>query len=655
MRNSRCYYSADLFQFLHENPQTILGIICENDSFSETTLLQKNTWSEEINILQKEFARFDEGRIIFEYTIPRICKRVDVVFLHKNVVYLLEFKCGETEYKKGANEQVLDYALDLQNFQKESHDKIIIPIVVATEAKTIENSFVVKGNIAEPLFCNRGNIGEIIALIDEKICCNSFNYEQWENSEYLPTPTIIEAAQALYNGHKVEEITRSDADAKNLSETTRAIDEIIAYSKDNKRKSICFVTGVPGAGKTLVGLNLAIEHANARQGEHAVFLSGNQPLVSVLQEALARDKVKQASEEGEKISKREALRETSAFIQIIHKYRDSFVGNDDVPPERIAIFDEAQRAWTKEMISKFMKTKKGVLDFDYSEPEFLISTLDRHNDWAVVICLVGGGQEINTGEAGLPEWFDSLRKSFSEWDVFVSPQLNDTEYTRGRKWAEMIEDLNINQDVNLHLESSIRSFRTPDVSAFVKAILDNDLQTAQSLYQKIKNKYPILLTRDLEEAKTWVKNQCRGTTRYGLVASSGALRLKPEGIYVKNDIDVENWFLNDKDDVRSSYYLEDVVTEFQIQGLELDYTIVAWDADFRYINGWTYNKFSGTKWQNINSDDNKNYLKNAYRVLLTRARQGMAIFIPNGDDSDETRLRKFYNGTYNYLKNIMDN
>lgn len=655
MRNSRCYYSADLFQFLHENPQTILGIICENDSFSETTLLQKNTWSEEINILQKEFARFDEGRIIFEYTIPRICKRVDVVFLHKNVVYLLEFKCGETEYKKGANEQVLDYALDLQNFQKESHDKIIIPIVVATEAKTIENSFIVKGNIAEPLFCNRGNIGEIIALIDEKICCNSFNYEQWENSEYLPTPTIIEAAQALYNGHKVEEITRSDADAKNLSETTRAIDEIIAYSKDNKRKSICFVTGVPGAGKTLVGLNLAIEHANARQGEHAVFLSGNQPLVSVLQEALARDKVKQASEEGEKISKSEALRETSAFIQIIHKYRDSFVGNDDVPPERIAIFDEAQRAWTKEKISKFMKTKKGVLDFDYSEPEFLISTLNRHNDWAVVICLVGGGQEINTGEAGLPEWFDSLRKSFSEWDVFVSPQLNDTEYTRGRKWAEMIEDLNINQDVNLHLASSIRSFRTPDVSAFVKAILDNDLQTAQLLYQKIKNKYPILLTRDLEEAKTWVKNQCRGTTRYGLVASSGALRLKPEGIYVKNDIDVENWFLNDKDDVRSSYYLEDVVTEFQIQGLELDYTIVAWDADFRYINGWTYNKFSGTKWQNINSDDNKNYLKNAYRVLLTRARQGMAIFIPNGDDSDETRLRKFYDGTYNYLKNIMDN
>lgn len=654
MRNSRCYYSADLFQFLHENPQTILGIICENDSFSETTLLQKNTWSEEINILQKEFARFDEGRIIFEYTIPRICKRVDVVFLHKNVVYLLEFKCGETEYKKGANEQVLDYALDLQNFQKESHDKIIIPIVVATEAKTIENSFIVKGNIAEPLFCNRGNIGEIIALIDEKICCNSFNYEQWENSEYLPTPTIIEAAQALYNGHKVEEITRSDADAKNLSETTRAIDEIIAYSKNNKRKSICFVTGVPGAGKTLVGLNLAIEHANARQGEHAVFLSGNQPLVSVLQEALARDKVKQASEEGEKISKREALRETSAFIQIIHKYRDSFVGNDDVPPERIAIFDEAQRAWTKEKISKFMKTKKGVLDFDYSEPEFLISTLDRHNDWAVVICLVGGGQEINTGEAGLPEWFDSLKKSFSEWDVFVSPQLNDTEYTRGRKWAEMIEDLNINQDVNLHLASSIRSFRTPDVSAFVKAILDNDLQTAQSLYQKIKNKYPILLTRDLEEAKTWVKNQCRGTTRYGLVASCGALRLKPEGIYVKNDIDVENWFLNGKDDVRSSYYLEDVVTEFQIQGLELDYTIVAWDADFRYINGWTYNEFSGTKWQNINSDDNKNYLKNAYRVLLTRARQGMAIFIPNGDDSDETRLRKFYNGTYNYLKNIMD-
>lgn len=655
MRNSRCYYSADLAQFIQEQPQTILGIICENDSFSETTLLQKNTWQEEIKILQQELAKFNEGRVIFEYTIPRICKRVDVVFLHKNIVYLLEFKCGEAEYKHSASEQVLDYALDLQNFQKASHDKLIIPMVVATEAKSIQNNLVVRDNIAEPIYCNKSNIQETIRSVDEKYQRQAFSYEEWENSEYLPTPTIVEAAQALYRGHNVEDITRSDADAKNLSVTTQRIDEIISHSKENKKKSICFVTGVPGAGKTLIGLNLAIEHANALKGEHAVFLSGNQPLVSVLQEALARDKVKQTNEEGIRISKKDALRETSAFIQIIHKYRDSFVGNDNVPPERIAIFDEAQRAWTKDMISKFMKTKKGVLDFNYSEPEFLISTLNRHNDWAVVVCLVGGGQEINTGEAGLPEWFDSLKREFPEWNVYVSPQLNDTEYKRDRNWTDMIEGLDIHEEPDLHLSSSVRSFRTPDVAAFVKALLDNEVGTAKELYQKIKDKYPIYLTRNLSDAKKWIKNQCRGTTRYGLIASSGALRLKPEGVFVKNDVNEENWFLNGKDDIRSSYYLEDVVTEFQIQGLELDYTIVAWDADFRYDNKWVYKRFCGTKWQNINSYDDMIYLKNAYRVLLTRARQGMAIFVPEGDDNDSTRLREFYNGTYNYLKDIINN
>ena len=201
------------------------------------------------------------------------------------------------------------------------------------------------------------------------------------------------------------------------------------------------MTGVPGAGKTLVGLNIAIQRSNAQKGEHAVFLSGNFPLVAVLQEALARDKVEQAKKRGERIAKTSALRETSAFIQIIHKYRDSFVGNDDIPPERVAIFDEAQRAWTHSMIEKFMSTKKGVSDFPYSEPEFLISTMDRQKDWGVVICLVGGGQEINTGEAGLPEWFNSLRKSFPHWDVYITPELNDDEYRRGVNWSEMIDGL----------------------------------------------------------------------------------------------------------------------------------------------------------------------------------------------------------------------
>ena len=654
MRNLKCYYSANISEFLSQSNNEILGIIHSNDSFSETKLLQSNTWQSEISILKEQLSNVDEGRILFEYTIPRMGKRVDVVIIHNNIVFLLEFKCGDNEYRQSTYDQVLDYALDLKNFQKESHDKLIVPIVVATEATEKINNIIERDNIVEPLYCNRFNIAAIINSVKQLYCCDSFDYIQWENSEYLPTPTIVEAAQALYRGHNVQDITRNDAGAKNLSITTAAIDKVIEYSKANKRKSICFVTGVPGAGKTLVGLNLAIEHANAIEGEHAVFLSGNLPLVEVLQEALARDKVSQSKLSGLSMTKKDALRSTNAFIQIIHKYRDSFVGNNNIPPERIAIFDEAQRAWTKSKISEFMKVKKGVANFDFSEPEFLISTLERHNDWAVIVCLVGGGQEINSGEAGLPEWFNSLRRRFSNWDVYITPQLDDVEYRRDYQWPEMLQGLNIIESDDFHLSTSVRSFRTPDLSSFVKALLDLDIDTAKNLYKKIKNKYPILLTRDLDEAKHWVRNQSRGTTRYGLLASSGALRLKPEGIFVKNDISVANWFLNDKSDVRSSYYLEDVVTEFDIQGLEVDYTIVAWDADFRMSNGeWSYNSFVGNRWCNVNSQENRMYLKNAYRVLLTRARQGMAIFVPCGNDNDPTRKKAFYDGTYNFLKSII--
>lgn len=653
MRNLRSYYSASITTFLSQSSAEILGIIHSNCISAETTIQQNNTWEQEIEILKNQLAGLDEGRIIFEYTIPRMGKRVDAVVLHKNIVFLLEFKCGGTEYHSAAD-QVYDYALDLQNFQKESHDKLIATLVIPTRAIEVPLRIVEENRIIEPIYCNADNINAAISRVAEQYSEEEFDYLQWENSEYLPTPTIVEAAQALYRGHNVHDITRSDAGAENLTVTTDAINDIISYSKENKRKSICFVTGVPGAGKTLVGLNIAIQHAGAAQGEHAVFLSGNFPLVDVLQEALARDKVEQGKQNGEKISKTNALRSTSAFIQIIHKYRDSFVGNQNIPPERVAIFDEAQRAWTKEQIANFMSVKKGVANFSYSEPEFLISTMDRHTDWAVVICLVGGGQEINKGEAGLPEWFDSLRRAFPHWDVYVTPQLNDSEYKRDMPWGEMITGLNITENKDLHLSTSIRSFRTPDLAAFVKAVLDVDVQQAKELYVKIKDKYPILLTRNLQEAKQWVKEKSKGTTRYGLIASSGGLRLKPEGIFVKNDISVPNWFLNGKDDVRSCYYLEDVVTEFDIQGLEIDYSIVAWDADFRFVNGaWTYNSFTGNKWNNVNSEENKLYLKNAYRVLLTRARQGMAIFIPEGNEADLTRKKEFYDETYAYLKSII--
>ena len=653
MRNLRCYYSASIHRFLQQSNAEILGIIHENNISADTTIQQANTWEEEISILKDQLASFADGRILFEYTIPRMGKRVDVVVIYKDIVFLLEFKCGDTQYRSTTFDQVYDYALDLRNFQKESHDKLLVPIMISTRADAEPLAINEVERIVEPLRCNAENIRDAIETVAAHYDEPPFDYIAWENSEYMPTPTIVEAAQALYRGHNVHDITRSDAGAENLTVTTAEINRIIEHSKANNRKSICFVTGVPGAGKTLVGLNIAIERSNAQAGEHAVFLSGNYPLVTVLQEALARDKVAQAKANGERISKTNALRETSAFIQIIHKYRDSFVGNENKPAERVAIFDEAQRAWTNAKIAEFMKTKKGVPSFPYSEPEFLISTIDRHEDWAVVICLVGGGQEINSGEAGLPEWFDALRRSFPEWDVYVTPQLNDTEYRREYTWSAMIASLHVVENEKLHLATSVRSFRTPDLAAFVKAILDVDTGNAKALYTRIKDKYPIVLTRDLSKAKEWVRSQSHGTTRYGLLASSGALRLKPEGIFVKNEINVANWFLNGKDDVRSSFALEDVVTEFDIQGLELDYTIVAWDADFRFVDGqWTYNNFSGSKWNTIRDPERILYLKNTYRVLLTRARQGMVIFIPEGSDTDMTRSREFYDGTYSYLNDI---
>ncbi len=653
MRNLRSYYSASIADFLQQSDREILGIIHANDISAETTIQQSNTWESEITILKDQLRAFSDGRIIFEYIIPRMGKRVDAVVLYRNIVFLLEFKVGDREYRESTYDQVYDYALDLRNFQKESHDKLIACLMISTKAPAQSCVIHERERIIEPIPCNAENIASAIESVAVQYDEPAFDYVAWENSEYLPTPTIVEAAQALYRGHNVHDITRSDAGAENLTVTTDEINRIIDYSKANHRKSICFVTGVPGAGKTLVGLNLAIQRSDAAAGEHAVFLSGNFPLVTVLQEALARDKVEQEKQVGRRLSKSDALRSTSAFIQIIHKYRDSFVGNEHVPPERVAIFDEAQRAWTKDMIAKFMRTKKGVPDFEYSEPEFLISTMDRHQDWAVIICLVGGGQEINTGEAGLPEWFDSLRRAFPHWDVYITPQLNDEEYRREREWNDMISDLQIHENADLHLATSVRSFRTPDLAAFVKVVLDVDVDAAKELYGRIKDKYPIVLTRNLSKAKERVRSQCQGTTRDGHPASSGALRLKPEGIFVKNEISVANWFLNGKDDVRSSYYLEDVVSEFDIQGLELDYSIVAWDADFRFDGEqWTYNNFVGNRWMNVNADERKLYLKNAYRVLLTRARQGMAIFIPEGSDIDDTRKREWYDRTYAYLAHL---
>ena len=645
---ARAFYSSEVSIFLQQNEDEILGELVRNNPFSLEDL-QRNAWIEEIHILKRVLKEINDGYIIFEYTIPRIGSRVDAVYIVNGIVFLLEFKVGTDKYERGAMNQVIDYALDLKNFHRESHNRLLVPMLVATKA--LESTFDIdemKPGILEVLKCNANNIGNAIKQVVMKNNEDSFNAVDWLNSSYAPTPTIIEAAQALYGGHNVTDISRNDASAINLNQTTEAINDIIEKSKKEKRKSICFITGVPGAGKTLAGLNIANERHRFDENEHAIFLSGNQPLVDVLQEALARDEQKRCGGK-----KAEAKTKAKAFIQIIHHFRDDAISTEEAPYEKVAIFDEAQRAWTEDMLSGFMARKKGISNFNMSEPEFLIEIMDRHEDWAVIICLIGGGQEINTGEAGLIEWFSSLRKNFAHWDIYISSKITDSEYTRGIPVQELFKGLKYETVDTLHLAVSLRSFRSENVAGFVKALLDVEKNTARELYEKMENDYPIALTRDLNVAKKWVREKAYGTERYGITASSGAKRLRSYGIWVQSKIEAAIWFLNSEDDVRSSYFLEDTATEFDIQGLELDWTIVCWDANLRFEKDkFGYYSFTGSQWMNINKEENILYLKNAYRVLLTRARQGMVIFIPTGSDTDPTRPHDYYDNTYKYLKDI---
>ncbi len=629
----------------------ILGKLARSNQF-DLEEQQRNAWINEITILKEGLKDITFARVIFEYSIPRMGKRADVIFILYDHIFVLEFKTNEILFKRSDLDQCLDYALDLKYFHQESQKLKIIPILIASSAPDPENSFEeYEDGVFIPLKCNKNNLNTVIRRLSQEFGSNYLDPIKWENSLYKPTPTIIEAAQALYRGHNIREISRSDSGAENLTKTADAISKIIAKSKKDNIKSICFITGVPGAGKTLAGLNLANERHKISEEEHAVFLSGNGPLVKVLQEALARNKVENSQI---KIKKSKALRESSTFIQNIHHFRDNGLEDVRPPVEKVVVFDEAQRAWDQEQTSSFMRTKKGIEQFSQSEPEFLISVMDRHQDWCVIVCLIGGGQEINKGEAGLLEWFSAIKKQFRHWHVYVPNAISDTEYTWGLDLQEIFSGIPKYEYLSdLHLNTSIRSFRSENVSKFVKALLDRDKDTATRLLVELDRNYPIFITRNIIKAKEWLRQKARGNERYGLVASSKGQRLKPYGIFVELKIDARNWFLNLKNDIRSCYFLEYAATEFDIQGLELDWVCVAWDADFRFLNEkWNCYKFSGKAWQNIRNKENMLYLKNTYRVLLTRARQGFIIFIPNGNEMDSTANPSFYDETYDYLKEI---
>lgn len=650
----RFYYSNQIAQFRDEEPNYILGELTRRSPFS-VELTQATAWLHQIDCLKKALIDLN-GRLFFEYAIPRMGRRVDVILVISHVIFVVEFKVGETEYLPSAIDQVWDYALDLKNFHVTSHEPVIAPILVATNAAKsdalISLSLDVDKLVSPPLKFNSDQLRTGIDFVLEHVDGNPIDNEVWDAGGYSPTPTIIEAATALYGKHSVDDISRKDASARNLKDTSMAIREIIDCAEKEKNKSICFVTGVPGAGKTLVGLDIATKRQK-RKDSQSVFLSGNGPLVAVLREALVRDSVRRAKAEGKRLTKKDAMRTVSKFIQNVHHYRDEYLKDPEAPYDHVAIFDEAQRAWNLKQTASFMRRKKNIPDFDKSEPEFLISCLNRHQDWAVIVCLVGGGQEINSGEAGIGEWIDSLNRAFPDWQIHISDRLSDTEYAAAHVLEQTRCKNNVHVDERLHLTVSMRSYRAENVSAFVKAILDLEIETATDLYSKVAKRYPLVLTRSLSTAKQWLRDNARGSERYGLLASSSAERLKAKCLHVKASVNPVNWFLEGKNDVRSSYFLEDVATEFQVQGLELDWTCLVWDADFRYSpKVWETYSFSGNSWKNVNQPERKQYLKNAYRVLMTRARQGMILVVPEGNSNDETRHPKFYDTSFEYLQRL---
>lgn len=646
----RSYYSNSIAGFLQDDALRILGSLTD---FHNHALEgpQKGAWKKQIEILKNCLQAFPNGYIYFEFGIPRMGKRVDNILVINDTIFVLEFKVGDEAYQNYAINQVVDYCLDLQNFHEGSHFVKLAPIVVATDALPVKNKLNIERNIYNTLLANDNNIKEVIELVLSESGTKYIDPILWANSPYKPTPTIVQAAQALYKGHNVKEISRNDAGAINLTKTGECINHIIESAKKSGKKSICFLTGVPGAGKTLAGLNVATQRMHVAKNEHAVFLSGNGPLVFVLREALAREAVATSQLlDIETIKKAEADR-AAKFIQNIHHFRDENYKKAEPPVEKVVVFDEAQRAWDSEQTSKFMKKKKGFHDFNKSEPDYLISVMDRHPDWCTIVCLIGGGQEINKGEAGVWEWLTALKKHYNHWDIHYSHLiLTDSNYLADDTLRDWLKS-NGTEQTELHLSASMRSFKSERVSEYVHQLLNLNSERAKELHKAIFKKFPIYITRNLDTAKAWLKKEARGTERIGIVSSSGGRRLRATGVDVKNRVDAPNWFLNEANDVRSSYYLEEIATEFTIQGLEIDWVCLAWDINLYFEDGeWVYKKFSGTVWKNINDDFDRKYLLNAYRVLLTRARQGMVIYLPYGNHEDITRPPALYDQTFEYLK-----
>jgi len=661
------YYKSLVKDFLAESDDSILSalhISYANDGYNSQYTSATKAWAFSLRCMREEMRRLVNAdpeianwAIVLEYPLYRLRIRIDLVLLSQDAIYVIELKTGSTEYLGVDKAQAEDYALDLRDFHSGSNSYPIFPILWCPEKndKLDPYGFSIEDSVSSVICVGKNNLTPaILSTID---ACprnkKSLNLHDWLSSKYKPVPSIIAAATAIFSNHGVEEISNSDAD--NLAIAGEEMANLIQETKQKNQHAVIFLSGVPGSGKTLAGLNIvhdAIQKGVVESGE-IVYLSGNTPLVTVLREALALDQVRQHKLRGldSAITLKSARTNMRATIQHVMDFLNQYL-KDEVrlaPVDRVVIFDEAQRAWDK---------RQGKIKFDReaSEPELILNIMERHDDWTVVIALIGNGQEINDGEYGLSGWGDALRLSASSskknWIVHGSRQtLSDLKIS-----SEDLSFDNIFSNEKLHLNVPQRSYRAPELSKWVDFLIKGDAAQALKIHEHLI-KYPIVITRDVEKLKSWIIGKARGQQRFGLLASSGAKRLRADGfgevLSATDGASIAHWYLQPSGDIRSSFALEVPANEYTSQGLEIDYVGLCWGGDFLResgSNGWISRRLSGNRWNIVKTESGRQFIENSYRVLLTRARQGMGIWIPSGSKSDKTRSPKEFDAVYNFLR-----
>ena len=626
-------YSARVSEFLHTDTARLVEALSLHHarSFRTNEAQQIRAWERSIEILRDTLDRLSvaaQWRIILEFPIHRLGRRIDATLITPHMVFVLEFKVGAGSHTNADRRQVEDYALDLQDFHSACRHHPIVPILIATAAPgcMMDVPLLLAGTTSV-MDCSAETLGPLLADLSDRLPATTpLDVDGWEHAAYRPVPGIIDAACTLYSHNGVADIAAARADAINLTATTDAVLQAVQRARFKSHHIILFITGIPGAGKTLCGLNAVF--GTGREA-NATFLTGNPTLVHVLREALARD-----AAQGDRNRMRAARQRTKVSIQALPAFRDEYVRTGETPPERVAVIDEAQRAWS--LHHAVRKSVDRPVQLSDSEPGHLLEIMGRHDDWAVIVCLIGNGQEIHDGEGGLAEWSAALERQ-RKWRVLAAPGALLANDARQR----LRHHANLTMTPALHLDVPMRSLRNSAAAPWVDAVLTGDVDKARKIAAS-QGQLPFLVTRSLHDMRLHLRASARGNRRCGLVASSGAKRLRADGLGSElPHMDagaVARWFLDHwPEDVRDSNALEQVATEFSCQGLELDRVGLCWGGDLVRIAGWRVRDFIGTRWTTPKGAEAIDNRINTYRVLLTRARYETVIWVPTGDPGDRTR------------------